>query len=117
MDNQQILTADLLDIIFEGRNKMYGAYELRKTYNKRIALAFLFTALIVTLFYSGYFMATKMKVGSDLPVVIDDYHLQEVDIKPKEEVVVIPKAKNIEKPQVQQIKIATPVIVANPSPE
>ena len=39
MDINKILTADILDIIFEGRNKEYGAYELRKTYNKRIITA------------------------------------------------------------------------------
>ena len=36
MEINKILTADILDIIFDGRNKEYGAYELRKTYNKRI---------------------------------------------------------------------------------
>ena len=36
MDVNKILNADILDIIFEGRNKEYGAYELRKTYNKRL---------------------------------------------------------------------------------
>ena len=30
----KFLHADILDIIFEGRNKEYGAYELRKTYNR-----------------------------------------------------------------------------------
>ena len=36
METNKILTADILDLIFEGRYKEYGAYELRKTYNKRI---------------------------------------------------------------------------------
>ena len=36
MEINKILTADILDIIFDGRNKDYGAYELRKTYNKRL---------------------------------------------------------------------------------
>ena len=39
MDPNKILQSDLLDIVFEGRNKDYGAYELRKKYNKRITLA------------------------------------------------------------------------------
>src|SRR5205085_10477324 len=37
--------------------------------------------------------------------------------KPKEEVVIIPETKKIEKPQVKEIKFATPVIVSHPSPE
>ena len=39
METNQILQADVLDILFEGRNKMYGAYELRKSYNKRLKSA------------------------------------------------------------------------------
>ena len=31
MDINKILSADVLDIIFEGKNKEYGAYDLRKT--------------------------------------------------------------------------------------
>ena len=36
MEANKILSADILDLVFEGRNKDYGAYDLRKTYNKRI---------------------------------------------------------------------------------
>ena len=39
METNHILHADVLDILFEGRNKMYGAYELRKTYNNRLKAA------------------------------------------------------------------------------
>lgn len=41
---KDILTADLLDLLFANRNKQYGAYMLRKTYPKR-----LLAALVVTL--------------------------------------------------------------------
>ena len=30
MTSEQILKSDMLDILFDGRNKAYGAYELRK---------------------------------------------------------------------------------------
>ncbi|MBK8495923.1 MAG: hypothetical protein IPL50_13555 [Chitinophagaceae bacterium] len=36
MNRNQILKTDILDIIFENRNKAYGAYELRKFYPTRI---------------------------------------------------------------------------------
>src|SRR5262245_61599051 len=39
MTNKEILQADLLDILFEHRNKLYGAYALRKTYAHRLGLA------------------------------------------------------------------------------
>ena len=44
MEISKILTADILDIVFEGRNKEYGAYDLRKTYNKRVKRALIITA-------------------------------------------------------------------------
>jgi periplasmic protein TonB len=36
MTNNEILRASVLDILFEGRNKEYGAYALRKEYNQRL---------------------------------------------------------------------------------
>lgn len=39
MTNSEILKANLLDIIFENRNKDYGAYDLRKSYNNRLLIA------------------------------------------------------------------------------
>ena len=39
MTNKEILGADLLDILFENRNKAYGAYALRKNYNHRLQWA------------------------------------------------------------------------------
>ncbi|HVZ98506.1 MAG TPA: TonB family protein [Chitinophagaceae bacterium] len=41
MKPNTILQADLLDIIFENRNKDYGAYTLRKTYHQRLKIALL----------------------------------------------------------------------------
>ncbi len=50
MQSESILHASLLDILFEGKNKDYGAYELRKSYNRRIWLAMLGTFIICLLF-------------------------------------------------------------------
>jgi len=36
MTNSELLQSDLLDIVFENRNKQYGAYSLRKGYNSRL---------------------------------------------------------------------------------
>ncbi len=51
MEANQILKADLLDIIFEGKNKEYGAYDLRKTYNRRITIALVTTVVIIALIF------------------------------------------------------------------
>ncbi|MGN6542671.1 MAG: energy transducer TonB [Ginsengibacter sp.] len=60
MDAKQILKADLLDILFEGRNKEYGAYELRKTYNKRITTALIGTVVLILLILIGSAIAKKL---------------------------------------------------------
>ena len=50
MEIRKILEADVRDIIFEQKNKTYGAYELRKNYHKRAKKAMmamvLFGALV-----------------------------------------------------------------------
>ena len=56
MEINKILTADILDIIFDGRNKDYGAYELRKTYNKRIRTSLLVMGGLVVALVAGYFI-------------------------------------------------------------
>ncbi len=40
MSKEEILNSGYLDIIYDGRNKSYGGYELRKNYNKRVAKTF-----------------------------------------------------------------------------
>ena len=39
MNSNLILKSDILDIVFENRNKAYGAYDLRKFYNNSIKMA------------------------------------------------------------------------------
>jgi protein TonB len=53
MEANKILNADLLDLIFEDRNKDYGAYNLRKTYSKRILKALILTASIALIALLG----------------------------------------------------------------
>ena len=50
MTNKEILQADLLDILFEHRNKLYGAYALRKTYTRRLSFALGVALSIILLF-------------------------------------------------------------------
>ena len=39
MTSHEILKADLLDILFDNRNKQYGAYALRRQYDSRLSMA------------------------------------------------------------------------------
>jgi protein TonB len=53
MDATTILKADVLDIVFDGRNKAYGAYELRRSYNRRLVKAIVITSSVLLLFFAG----------------------------------------------------------------
>ena len=77
MESSKILTADVLDIIFEGRNKQYGAYELRKTYKKRITIALAVTvAVCLLLFLASILLNAGKKKTAD--IVIADVALENV---------------------------------------
>ncbi len=67
MDANQILKSDILDIIFDGKNKEYGAYDLRRSYNKRITLALILTFSLIAFFLVVSAIANKMK-PTDVPV-------------------------------------------------
>jgi len=66
MQANKILQADVLDIIFEGKNKLYGAYELRKSYNGRLKKALFITGsflLLICMFsvFTGFSSKSKSK--------------------------------------------------------
>ena len=73
MKPELILQADILDIIFEGRNKEYGAYKLRKDYERRmhkamLAVSLLAAGIFLMNFWNG---SNKEKNLSGRVVVID----------------------------------------------
>lgn len=83
MEANKILSADILDLVFEGRNKDYGAYDLRKTYNKRIILALIITGSVFLLAILGSVLASNLASNEDNSQVIKEVTIQ--DIKQDEE--------------------------------
>jgi periplasmic protein TonB len=57
METNKILSADFLDIIFDGKNKAYGAYQLRKTYRKTLTRALVITGGTLLLALGGTVLA------------------------------------------------------------
>ena len=49
MKSEQILKADLLDILFENRNKAYGAYSIRRAYPSHLKKAIGMMLLMVVI--------------------------------------------------------------------
>ena len=82
METNKILSADFLDILFEGRNKEYGAYELRKTYSKRLTMAMATMVGIALLIFVIVFVAKSINTNDNKPVEIKDVALS--DIKKEE---------------------------------
>jgi protein TonB len=77
METNKILSANLLDILFDGRNKEYGAYELRKTYPKQITKALLVTGTISLLIF-GSLLARSPKSENNNRVVLKSYDLASI---------------------------------------
>ena len=61
MNTNNILSAPLIDLIFDGRNKEYGAYELRRSYAKRINKALFITTTIAALAFGGAVLGNSLK--------------------------------------------------------
>lgn len=68
METEAILQSDVLDIIFEHRNKDYGAYPLRKFYNNRLykALGGVFM-LVLVLCLVNYLQPHKKELMASVP--------------------------------------------------
>ncbi len=59
MNSNAILQSDVLDIVFENRNKLYGAYNLRKFYKDRLLTSIGIMVLGVICFTSLSFLRTE----------------------------------------------------------
>lgn len=112
MKDIHILQASMLDIIFDGRNKEYGAYELRTNYGKRLIMSVIGMIVGCSALLLIYSIANGSDNGSNVPppvetiVIIDKAPETKAPEKPVE----------IEKPKAQQPvamqKFVTPVITS-----
>ena len=78
MDINKILTADFLDILFEGKNKAYGAYDLRKTYDKRLRYGLIGMFLVVAVLSGGVILSSSLK-SDKVEVIAVDLSLENVN--------------------------------------
>jgi periplasmic protein TonB len=87
MNGEQIMKSDVIDIIFENKNKAYGAYHLRKFYDRRLYRALGIMLAIVVVFSAFTFLPKKTTVRDN-----DGYESVMANIKE-------PEAKKEDKPQ------------------
>ena len=112
MEANKILSADILDLIFEDKNKDYGAYQLRKTYNRRIIQALIITASVAVLALLGSFVASKLeskKPEFDIKAVTLQDIQQPEEEKP--EPPPPPPPKPPDPPKIETAKFTPPKIV------
>ena len=110
MEVNKILNADILDIVFEGRNKEYGAYDLRKTYNKRLVRAIIGMAALLVLIFVGFFLSNlNTGGGKKKAMIVEDVQLE--DVKQQKNEPPPPPPPKIEPPKVEMAKFTPPKIV------
>lgn len=95
MTSEEILRSDMLDLLFEGRNKNYGAYELRRKYDDGIRKALL-TGILLTAsvfaysFYIQYFQKPAI-VEKEVEIIFTDYNIPVLEVPIPE----LPKPKPV----------------------
>ncbi len=113
MDVNKILSSDILDIIFDGKNKSYGAYELRKTYNSRMVKALIFTAALLLLIFLGSVFANMMNKGktADDINVLDTQMAEVKKDEPPPPPPPPPPPTPPPPPEINQVKFTPPKVV------
>ncbi|MGE7774018.1 energy transducer TonB [Chitinophaga sp. NPDC101104] len=98
MNTSQMPKPDFLDILFNSRNKDYGAYDLRRRYDRRVRNAVASMAGLVIVSVGSYLWATQSKAGE---VVLKPYvppiELKTVELPPEEKFIP-PPPRTVEPP-------------------
>lgn len=81
MDASKLAKASLDDIVFEGRNRAYGAFLLRKLYNKHITIAAVVAIILFALFLSIP-LISKVLAGDEADEDVVERIVTEVDLAP-----------------------------------
>lgn len=111
MQADQIPYSSILDIVFDGRNKEYGAYELRKHYNSRLLLSLGGTAFVTAMLFVAFFLTQQ---GSSQPkqvMYVKDVQLETVVEEKKTEVPPPPPPPAAAPQKVEVTKFTPPRIV------
>ncbi|WP_114781960.1 energy transducer TonB [Botryobacter ruber] len=81
METSKLANASLDDIVFEGRNKAYGAYLLRKMYNKHVTVAAIIASTLFLILISMPLIARLLETEKEPEPVIERV-ITQVDLAP-----------------------------------
>jgi periplasmic protein TonB len=112
MHANKISKVDVLDILFAGRNKEYGAYDLRKTYNKRISIALIVTVLTMSAIFIGSVLRDRFNLKKALSEIqVRDISITEMKADEPPPPPPPPKPKLPPPPQIATIAFTPPKVV------
>jgi periplasmic protein TonB len=103
MTNNELIKSDMLDILFENRNKDYGAYALRRGYDNRmwLSLGIGMSLIIVTIVLSSF--GKKSNSIIEKPVKDSGIILKTI-VMPEEQAKQPEKPKEVSKPAIKPQK-------------
>mgnify|MGYP003594191851 CR=1 FL=1 len=118
MTQNEMLQSNMLDILFEHRNKDYGAYALRRGYEKNmligLGVGISVLALVILLVNGNRHQSVTAKNDNRKEMVIREYTLPPEKPKVPETPKQAPKPKAVAKvpaaPKVQSVQFTTPKI-------
>jgi protein TonB len=105
MTHQELLQANLLDIVFENRNKSYGAYALRKDYNTRLLTALGAGMSVILIFVFINTFDTTQQSSVVIPTDKQAIIIKEVQLMKEQ-----PKEQAPKQPAVVKVKTVLPKI-------
>jgi protein TonB len=123
MSNVSIFEKSWIDLVFEGKNQKYGAYQLRQESPRTTAIAFIFGLLFLILF-SGIIFALSsfgekpvVKIDDDGPIIVCNYPAPNLQIEnveiPVEKIKDKVKSKDLINPVIVEKELAVDEIKTN----
>lgn len=79
MNITEIMNASFDDLVFEGKNKSYGAYVLRKKFNKNMLMAAIITSGVFTAIILAFFLPNILK-GDEEEVIEEQMKVTYADL-------------------------------------
>ena len=111
MTPSQLATASLNDIVFDGRNKAYGAYELRLIYERHVSRALLIATALLMLLLLFPIISNLMRDPIAAPQIhtkpVDPINVEPVKVVIPEKIVPPPPAAMHSAPVVPTPPVAT----------
>lgn len=118
MKTSELQTATFTDIVFDGRNKEYGAYELRTHYSQRLWKSLAYTMILTVLIFTSFFLFGKKTAKNGDNFKNDTVILRGVvippDVKKPTTPPPPPKSTTPPPPKVEMAQFSTPRMVEEP---